>query len=70
MSTNNIKAWLYGIADGWNQPYGMSTSRNVDHLDDGYGTAAEAHDRGANLGQLIRAGHRSEAFENRYFRVF
>lgn len=67
---NTIKAWVSGIADGWRQPYDLSTTLNVEHLDDGTGRVFDALDRGANLGQLLRAGHRSQAFENRYFRVF
>jgi hypothetical protein len=52
---NMQRAYLLGIRDGWQQPRALGTSANVDHLDDGYGNAYEACDRGINLGQWLRS---------------
>lgn len=51
----NLKAWLLGIRDGWEQPRELSTSLNVEHLDDGEGWVYDSHDAGINLGQWIRS---------------
>jgi hypothetical protein len=62
---NRLRAWTLGIRDGWNQPIVLSTSTNVDHL----GDVQESLDRGINLGQLLRAGHRSQAARLGYWDV-
>jgi hypothetical protein len=64
-----ITAWTLGIRDGWREPTDLSTSFNVDQLDDGYGSAHEAHDRGINLGQLLRAGRQSQAHREGWHHV-
>jgi hypothetical protein len=61
-----IRAFLYGVRDGWHQPTYLSTSRNVEHLgydDDVYNT----QDMGINVGQLLRAGTKSEAWQLGYW---
>lgn len=52
-----VRAWLLGIGDGWRQPYDLSTSTNVAHLEreDAQGDAQESLDRGINLGQWLRS---------------
>ena len=69
---NRLRAWALGIRDGWQQPLDLSTSANVEHLfgrkgEDG---ALEAQDRGINLGQLLRAGRKSQAAREHWFRVW
>lgn len=52
-----LRAYVLGIRDGWNQPFEVSTSYNVDHLyragdkKDVHNT----HDAGINLGQWLRS---------------
>lgn len=64
---NALKAFLYGVKDGWRQPYDLGCSRNVDHL------YVEGHnvynwlDAGINTGQFLRAGTGSEAYRLRYW---
>lgn len=65
-----LTAWMLGIRDGWEQPLDLSSSTNVDHLDvDGVTfrycgdvTVYDALDAGINLGQILRAGRRSQAW--------
>lgn len=67
--TNNLIALALGFGDGWRQPYDLSTSTNVDHLiapDATEDTVTEWLDRGINLGQVARAGMRSQAYVERY----
>lgn len=73
-----LTAWLLGVRDGWRQPYDLSSSTNVDHLDAEGATfhyvcgvdVYYALDCGINLGQILRAGRRSEAWVNGYRQVF
>lgn len=66
----HVKAWMLGIRDGWQQPHDLSTSTNVDHLDTARdGLVQESLDSGINLGQWLRAGHRSQAAREGYRRV-
>lgn len=68
---NRLRAWALGVRDGWRQPLDLSTSTNVDHLnDDHLNDVQDSQDRGINLGQLLRAGHRSQAARERWFRVW
>lgn len=52
---NHLRAFALGVRDGWNQPRYLSISRNVEHLDDGWGNVYSALDRGINLGQRLRS---------------
>ena len=66
------RAFLYGLRDGWEQPYVVNSSRNLDHLYDTYPGSAEddlldVEDRGINVGQFLRAGRRSESYEQGYW---
>ena len=59
-----------GFSDGWSQPYDLSTSWNVSHIETlSEDTAQELLDRGINLGQLARAGIKSEAWKEGYWPV-
>ena len=68
-----VRAFLYGVRDGWQQPKYLNSSRNVDHLipegESGYGKRGvyEWLDKGINIGQLIRAGWKSEAWEQKFW---
>lgn len=50
-----VRAFAYGVRDGWRQPYEVSISYNVEHLDDGRGLVYNDQDRGINIGQRLRA---------------
>lgn len=66
---NNLKAFVLGVKDGWNQPFELTSSFNVDHLvdDDDFGDSVyESLDRGINFGQFIRAGRASQAWTEGY----
>lgn len=56
-------AFALGFLDGWRQPIELSTSRNVGFLmgQEGDGVR-DAQDRGVNVGQVVRAGRRSQAW--------
>lgn len=67
-----FRAFCYGIRDGWEQPYQVNSSRNLDHLYDTYPGAAEddlldTEDRGINVGQFLRAGRKAESYVNGYW---
>lgn len=67
-----IRAFCYGLRDGWEQPHEVNSSRNLDHLYDTYPGAAEddlldIEDRGINVGQFLRAGRRAESYVNGYW---
>lgn len=64
---NRIKAFGYGLQDGWQQPYELSSNRNTDHL--GGWQIREVGDRGINVGQLVRAGVRSQVWRERMWPV-
>jgi len=51
----HFRAWLLGVRDGWAQPFELSTSFNVDHLETGDGQVCESLDRGINAGQWLRS---------------
>lgn len=55
LKAHTLRAFAYGVRDGWQQPHEVSISRNVEHLDDGTGTVYDDQDRGINLGQMLRA---------------
>jgi len=66
------RAFAYGLRDGWEQPYDVGSSQNLDHLYETYPGAAEddlldVQDKGINVGQFLRAGRKAESFENRYW---
>lgn len=65
------RAFLYGVRDGWDEPYHLSTSRNMDHLLElgGDDRVYNTQDRGINVGQLVRAGRNSEAWQLNYWPV-
>jgi len=58
----NLIAYMYGVRDGFHQPYDLGMSFNVDHLSTGKNNPYGAQDRGINLGQFLRAGRHSEAY--------
>lgn len=60
-------AFLLGVRDGWREPHDLSTSTNVEHLDDEYGMGQEWLDRGINIGQALRAGHRSQSWQEGFW---
>jgi len=64
---NNLRAFILGVRDGWNQPHDLSTSYNVDHLHRDGNNVYEWQDRGINIGQIIRAGRQSQAWALRYW---
>lgn len=64
-----VAAFAYGIRDGWRQPHHLSTSRNMDALAE-FGRTDEVYnwqDGGINIGQLARAGRKSQAYAERYW---
>lgn len=66
------RAFAYGLRDGWQQPYNVDSSRNLDHLYETYPGAAEddlldVQDKGINVGQFLRVGSKAESFQNRYW---
>lgn len=54
-----VLAYAYGIRDGFEQPYELGSSMNVEHLK---GDQQEMLDRGVNLGQFLRAGRNSQSY--------
>lgn len=58
-----VVAYLLGVRDGWRQPFELSTSTNVDHLE---GAPIGAFDQGVNLGQYLRAGSASQTAREGY----
>lgn len=59
-----------GFSDGWSQPYSLNYSWTVSHIETlSENTAQELLDRGINLGQLARAGIKSEAWREGYWPV-
>lgn len=62
-----LRAFLSGVKDGFEQPLLVNSSTNLDHLDgDGEMDLYESQDRGVNLGQFLRAGTKSEAWNEGY----
>lgn len=61
-----IKAYLIGVRDGWGSPHSLGMSTNIDHLLDDYWKVLGVLDSGINLGQFLRAGFKSEAWEEGY----
>lgn len=55
LKVSTLRAFAYGVLDGWKQPHEVSSSRNVEHLDNGSGTVYDDQDRGINLGQMLRS---------------
>lgn len=49
------KAFVMGFSDGWDQPYSLSSSWNVEHLPGEYWTNQELLDIGINWGQRLRS---------------
>ena len=73
MTIRRLRAWAYGVRDGWQQPHDLSSSRNVEHLfakDGDEDGILSAQDRGINLGQILRAGRRSQAARERWWKVW
>jgi hypothetical protein len=62
---NTVDVYITGIQEGWNQPYDLSTTRNVEHVPT-FGDAVSILDYGCNLGQYLRAGTASQAAEEHY----
>lgn len=59
-----LVAYYWGFRDGWEQPYELAWSKNIEHLtSDRHDLMAvqEALDRGINMGQSLRGGRRSQA---------
>ena len=56
-----IKVVLAGLRDGWAQPFDLSTSTSVpdEHQ--------ELLDRAINVGQLARAGRRSQTYQEKFW---
>jgi hypothetical protein len=50
-----IRAFLLGFGDGWQQPYELSSTWNVEHLPGDYSRNQETLDCGATWGQRIRS---------------
>lgn len=66
-----VAAVIYGIRDGWRQADYLHTSRNVEHLSE-FGRTDEVYnwqDGGINIGQLLRAGRKSQAWRENYWPV-
>lgn len=78
---NRIRAWWRGVQDGWEQPHELNLSRTIDDLiaddwraldqdweaiNEDWGTYATFQDYGANLGQVLRKGRKSQAWESGY----
>lgn len=64
------RAVAIGFADGWSQPIELSTSTNVEHLVDPASPEEDVfdlQDRGINLGQIARAGRKSQAWRERWW---
>lgn len=62
-------AFLHGVRDGWQQPHYLSTSRNMEHLEV-FGKTSEVYntqDGGINIGQLLHAGTKSQAWAEGYW---
>lgn len=59
-----------GFTDGWAQPHSLNFSWNVSRIETlSENTAQELLDRGINLGQLARAGLKSETWQEGYWPV-
>lgn len=56
-SRRHLTAWRLGFRDGWQQPYDLGVSTNVDHLadDNDSDPIYESLDRGINAGQWLRS---------------
>lgn len=64
-----IVAFYWGFRDGWEQPYELVSSANIEHLtNDRYDLmrVQEWLDHGINVGQSLRAGSKSQADRERY----
>lgn len=63
-----IRCAVAGFLDGWRQPYDLSTSTNVETLIGDYSwQAQEVLDSAINVGQLARAGRRSQTWVEGYW---
>lgn len=52
----HFKAFGLGVRDGWQQPYDLASSANIEHLaGEDLPRVQNSLDAGANLGQLLRA---------------
>lgn len=59
-----LVAYYWGFRDGWEQPWELVSSANIAYLTDETHdllTMQEWLDRGANMGQSLRGGRRSQA---------
>lgn len=77
---NELRAFWVGLRDGWRQPYELSTSSNMSHLVNQavyvYGSdewveqawiLMEAVDKGASIGQFLRAGTQAESWREGFW---
>lgn len=70
-----LRAFFVGLGDGWRQPRYLNTSTNVDHLakvvrpsfEDWDHSVYDYLDRGINIGQFLRAGRKSQAWQEGYW---
>ena len=72
-----LRAFWAGLKDGWRQPYELSTSSNMLYLvNQVFGSdewveqawiLLEAVDKGASIGQFLRAGTKSESWREGYW---
>ena len=73
-----LRAFWAGLKDGWRQPYELSTSSNMLYLvnqvvfgSDEWVEQAwillEAMDKGASIGQFLRAGTKAESWREGYW---
>ena len=66
--TDYLRVVVAGFLDGWRQPYDLSTSTNVESLVENYSWQLQnVLDSAINLGQLARAGRRSQTWEYGYW---
>ena len=69
---NTLSVIVAGLKDGWREPYDLSTSTNIDHLDledERFLDYIELLDKAINVGQLLRAGRNSQPWREGWWPV-
>jgi hypothetical protein len=69
---NTLGVIVAGLKDGWREPYDLSTSTNIDHLDleaERFFDYIELLDKAINVGQLLRAGRNSQPWQEGWWPV-
>lgn len=64
---NRPRIFALGVQEGFRQPHSVGMTVSVDHLGTGRSDPYEVLDRGINVGQFLRAGFTSEAWQERFW---